>query len=161
MINRRVPVAHVKSNTWGTSVPFFIMKYILLLAIMLGSCQISKPRAKKKLDCIVNLYPELIEHDTVTVTDTIITEKKIIIPEYRDSFIIQHDTTFETKEIIVEKRGTKYKFTVKEKEIQVHDTIYKETKVAGKVVHLKPTYENVVIFVLVGIVIGAFAMRFK
>jgi hypothetical protein len=137
------------------------MKYILLLAMMLGSCQISKPRAKKKLDCIVNLYPELIEYDTVTVRDTIITEKKIIIPEYRDSFIIQHDTTFETKEIIVEKRGTKYKFTVKEKQIQVHDTIYKETKVAGKVVYTKPSYENIVIFVLVGFAIGVITVMFK
>ena len=144
----------------GTSVPFFIMKYILLLAIMLGGCQISKPRAKKKLDCIVNLYPELIERDTITIHYTIIKEKKVIVPEYRDSFIIEYDTIIETKEIIVEKKGTKYKFIVKEKQIQVRDTIYKETKVPGKVIKLKPTREDIIIYLLAGFVVGVFTIVF-
>lgn len=131
-----------------------------MLTILLGSCQISKPRAKKKLDCIVNLYPELIERDTVTIHDTIITEKIVKVPEYKDSFIIEHDTLIETKEVIIEKKGTAYKFIVKEKEVKVRDTIYKETKVPGKVIKLEPTIKDIIIFILAGFTVGVFTVLF-
>ena len=133
------------------------MKYILLLAIMLGGCQISKPRAKKKLDCIAELYPELIERDTVTIHDTIVTEKIVKVPEYRDSFIIEHDTLIETKEVIIEKIGTKYRFIVKEKEIKVVDTLYKQVKVPGNVIRIVEPYpkENIIFFIMIGFIAGA------
>ena len=136
------------------------MKYLLLLAIVLGSCQISKPRAKKKLDCIVQLYPELIDRDTVTIHDTTVTERIVKVPEYRDSFIIEHDTLIETREIIVEKTGTKYRFIVKEKEVRVVDTFYSEVKVPGKVVRIVEPYpkENIIIFILIGFIVGAFTV---
>lgn len=127
-----------------------------MLAIALGSCQISKPRAKKKLDCIVKLYPELIENDTVIVRDTIIREKKILVPEYRDSFIIEHDTIIETKEVIIEKKGTQYKFITKEKEIILKDTIHHEVAVPGKVITIQEKYPiiNLAFLFLLGFVVG-------
>lgn len=127
---------------------------------MLGGCQISKPRAQKRLERIIELYPELVERDTVVVHDTIITEKKIVVPEYRDSFVIEHDTIIETKEVIIEKIGPNYKFLVKKKEIEIRDTIFKETKVPGKVIKLEPTPRDIIIYLLSGFVVGVLVVAF-
>ena len=140
----------MKSKPNGGFGPHIFMKYLLMLAIMLGGCQISKPRAKKKLDCIVNLYPELIERDTVTILDTIVTEKKVVVPEYRDSFIIERDTIIETKEVIIEKKGSKYRLIVKTDTLTVRDTIPFKVEVPGKIVKLDPTGKDYVGWVLIG-----------
>ena len=105
--------------------------------MIISSCQISKPRAKKKLTRIVTLYPDLIEKDTVTVLDTIVSEKKVMVPKYQDSFIIEHDTIIETKEVIIEKKGNGFKFIVKEKEIIVRDTIIRKIQIPGKILKVK------------------------
>lgn len=120
--------------------PKHIARFILTLiigAILFASlaCKPSYPTAKKRYDKLTNWYPELIETDTIIVTDTILKETKIRIPEYRDSFIFLHDTFYETKRIIVFKRGNMFGVNVKPYDTVIHDTLIREVAVPGRVVY--------------------------
>ena len=104
---------------------------------------------------MVKKHPELVEIDTVIVTDTIIREVKVQVPEYRDSFIFKNDTTYETKEVIVYKKGDKIFLNVKAKEIIVRDTVPFEVKVPGKVVKVNVIDWKILLIILgVGLVTG-------
>lgn len=125
--------------------PKHIARFILTLiigAILFASlaCKPSYPTAKKRYDKLTNWYPELIETDTIIVTDTILKETKIRIPEYRDSFIFLHDTFYETKRIIVFKRGNLFGVNVKPFDTIIHDTLVREFAVPGKVVYREPEW---------------------
>ena len=125
--------------------PKHIARFILTLiigAIVFASlaCKPSYPTAKKRYDKLTNWYPELIETDTIIVTDTILKETKIRIPEYKDSFIFLHDTFYETKRIIVFKRGNLFGVNVKPFDTIIHDTLVREFAVPGKVVYREPEW---------------------
>jgi uncharacterized integral membrane protein len=131
---------------------------VLLLSVILGFLVLALftgCSAEQRYRCLVKNHPELVETDTVFVTDTIIREVKVRVPEYRDSFIFKHDTTYETKEVIVYKKGDKIFLNVKPKEIIVRDTVPFEVKVPGKVVTITKTNWNLLwIILIVGLVLG-------
>lgn len=134
--------------------------FALLILVLSVGCNPTYEQAKKKHQKLVELYPELIERDTVTITDTIITEKEIVVPEYKDSFVIQHDTIIETKKIIVEKRGQYFRVKIKSDTIKYTDTIEHVVQVPGKVVTLTETnWMYVVIAFVLGILTLAFVMK--
>lgn len=127
--------------------PKHIARFILTLiigGIIFASlaCKPSYPTAKKRYDKLTNWYPELIETDTIIVTDTILKETKIRIPEYRDSFIFLHDTFYETKRIIVFKRGNMFGVNVKPYDTVIHDTLIREVAVPGKIVYREPEWQR-------------------
>lgn len=127
--------------------PKHIARFILTLiigAILFASlaCKPSYPTAKKRYDKLTNWYPELIETDTIIVTDTILKETKIRIPEYRDSFIFLHDTFYETKRIIVFKRGNIFGVNVKPYDTVIHDTLIIKVAVPGRVVYREPEWQR-------------------
>lgn len=131
---------------------------VLLLSVILGFLVLALftgCSAEQRYRCLVKNHPELVETDTVFVTDTIIREVKVRVPEYKDSFIFKHDTTYETKEVIVYKKGDKIFLNVKPKEIIVRDTVPFEVKVPGKVVTITKTNWNLLwIILIVGLVLG-------
>ena len=131
---------------------------VLLLSVILGFLVLALftgCSAEQRYRCLVKNHPELVETDTVFVTDTIIREVKVRVPEYRDSFIFKHDTTYETKEVIVYKKGDKIFLNVKPKEIIVRDTVPFEVKVPGKVVTITKTNWNLLwIILIVGLALG-------
>jgi hypothetical protein len=94
---------------------------------------------QKRYDRLVERHPWLVETDTVVVKDTITTEKEILVPEYKDSFILQHDTIIETEKVIIKKYKDVFHVTVKQDTISFRDTIYREVKVAGKTLNIKET----------------------
>jgi hypothetical protein len=127
----------------------------LVLLILLTSCS-----AQDRYKRLVKKHPEFVQIDTVTVTDTIIKDVKIRVPEYKDSFIFKHDTAYETKEVIINKKGDRVWLTVKPKEIIVRDTVPFEVKVPGKVVTVEKTNYNYIWFTLiVGLVVGFLLRR--
>jgi len=94
------------------------------------------------------------------LTDTIIKDVKIRVPEYKDSFIFKHDTAYETKEVFIYKKGDRVWLTVKPKEITVRDTVPFEVKVPGKVVTVEKTnYNYIWITLIVGLVVGFLLRR--
>jgi hypothetical protein len=105
------------------------------------------PRAKKKFDKLVILYPELITKDTFIIRDTIISLKKVVVPKYRDSFIIKKDTIIETKKFIIEKRGDEFDVTVKPDTIELKDTLYLSLPVPGIVIKERNWTELIYAFV--------------
>lgn len=122
----------------------------LVLLILLTSCS-----AQDRYRSLVKKHPEFVQVDTVTVTDTIVRELKVRVPEYKDSFIFKTDTTYETKEVYIYKKGERVYLTVKPKEILVRDTIPFEVKVPGKVVTVEKYKWNICwIFLVAGMVIG-------
>ncbi len=126
-----------------------------ILATLLASCS-----AQDRYKRLVKKHPEFVQIDTVTVTDTIIRDVKIRVPEYKDSFIFKHDTAYETKEVIIDKKGDRVWLTVKPKEIIVRDTVPFEVKVPGKVVTVEKTSYNYIWFTLiVGLVVGFLLRR--
>jgi uncharacterized integral membrane protein len=131
---------------------------VLLLSVILGFLILALftgCSAEQRYKCLVKNHPELVETDTVFVTDTIIREVKVRVPEYKDSFIFKHDTTYETKEVIVYKKGDKVFLNVKPKEIIVRDTVPFEVKVPGKVITITKTNWNLLwIILIVGLVLG-------
>lgn len=142
--------------------PKHIARFILTLiigAIIFASlaCKPSYSTAKKRYDKLTNWYPELIETDTIIVTDTILKETKIRIPEYKDSFIFLHDTFYETKRIIVFKRGNIFGVNVKPYDTVIHDTLIREVAVPGRVVYQWPEWKRELMSALAnigGFVIG-------
>jgi len=138
----------------------FILIIILFggaaLTALLASCKSPYERAKKRHERLIERYPALIETDTVTIHDTLVREKKVIVPEYKDSFIVEHDTIIETKKVIIEKRGSAFSVTVKPDTLTFRDTIYHETKVPGKVVRIKdkPNYTTTIIIALIFFILG-------
>jgi major membrane immunogen (membrane-anchored lipoprotein) len=127
----------------------------LVLLILLTSCS-----AQDRYKRLVKKHPEFVQIDTVTVTDTIIKDVKIRVPEYKDSFIFKHDTAYETKEVIIDKKGDRVWLTVKPKEIIVRDTVPFEVKVPGKVVTVEKTnYNYIWITLIVGLVVGFLLRR--
>lgn len=126
-----------------------------LLLILFSGCS-----ARKQFDCLVKKHPEFIQTDTVYVTDTIIREIAVKVPEYRDSFIFQHDTTYETKEVIIYKKGDKVFLNVKPKEIIVRDTVPFEVKVPGKIVTITKTNWDITwILLILGLIAGVLINR--
>lgn len=113
---------------------FFVGYLVAILLAVLSGCQMTYPRAKKKFDKLVTLYPELITKDTFIIRDTIISLKKVVVPEYRDSFIIKRDTIIETKRLIIEKKGDKFDVTVKPDTIELKDTLYLSVPVPGVII---------------------------
>lgn len=127
----------------------------LVLLILLTSCS-----AQDRYKRLVKKHPEFIQTDTVTVTDTIIRDVKVRVPEYKDSFIFKHDTAYETKEVIITKKGDRVWLSVKPKEIIVKDTVPFEVKVPGKVVTIEKTnYNYIWITLMVGLVLGFLLRR--
>lgn len=106
----------------------------LILTILLGSCS-----PQKRYDRLTKKYPQLVERDTVEVHDTMIYEKRIPVPEYRDSFIIKNDTVIETEKLIITKVKDQFHVVVKADTINLKDTITRTVKVAGKVVRVETT----------------------
>jgi uncharacterized integral membrane protein len=131
---------------------------VLLLSVILGFLILALftgCSAEQRYKRLIKNHPELVETDTVIVTDTIIREVKVRVPEYKDSFIFKHDTTYETKEVIVYKKGDKVFLNVKPKEIIVRDTVPFEVKVPGKVITITKTNWNLLwIILIVGLVLG-------
>lgn len=127
----------------------------LVLLILLTSCS-----AQDRYKRLVKKHPEFVQVDTVTVTDTIIRDVKVRVPEYKDSFIFKHDTAYETKEVIITKKGDRVWLSVKPKEIVVKDTVPFEVKVPGKVVTIEKTnYNYIWITLMVGLVLGFLLRR--
>ena len=113
----------------------FILALIALLIIAsLTSCKPSLCKARRQYNKLTEMYPELVEFDTVVVRDTIIKTTRVPVPEYRDSFIFKHDTTYETKEVIIYKKGDRVYLRVKPDTVEFRDTIPFEVQVPGKVV---------------------------
>ena len=127
------------------------MKYLLII-VLLVSCG-----PQERYNRLIRKYPHLVETDTVVIRDTIIKEKKLIVPEYKDSFIITHDTIIETEKVIVQKIKDVFHFTVKQDTIRFVDTAYVEVKVPGKIVHTK---EINWLYILLSFVAGIFAVLF-
>lgn len=138
-----------------------IFKFLsLVLVFSLVACNPSYEQAKKKHQRLIELYPELIERDTVTITDTIVTEKEVIVPEYRDSFVIQYDTIIETKKVIIEKRGNSFGIIVKPDTLTLTDTITHTVTVPGKIVTVTEiNWMYVVVAFILGILTLAFVMK--
>lgn len=113
---------------------FFIGYLIAILLAVLSSCQTTYPRAKKKFDKLVKMYPELLTKDTIIIKDTIIYLKKVVVPEYRDSFIIKRDTVINTKKLFIEKKGDRFNVVVKPDTLELRDTVYLSIPVVGPVI---------------------------
>lgn len=127
------------------------MKYLLIVLILV-SCG-----PQKRYNRLIRKYPHLVETDTVVIRDTIIKEKKVVIPEYKDSFIITHDTIIETEKVIVQKIKDVFHFTVKQDTIRFVDTTYIEVKVPGKVINTK---EINWLYILLSFMAGIIAVLF-
>jgi len=112
----------------ATLVVLYIIGLMIMIWIGMSSCSV-----QKRYDRIVRKHPELVERDTTYVHDTTIYERKIPVPEYRDSFILTHDTFIETERLIVTKVKDKFHVIVKPDTLMFRDTITKIIPVAGKV----------------------------
>ena len=131
---------------------FFILLSTLLILV---SCD-----ARKRFDRIVKKHPEFIERDTTWFRDTFYIEKKIIVPEYRDSFIIDRDTVIETKRFIVTKYKDKFKVIYKADTLLYRDTVKLNVPVPGKVVYVSKTNWSLLwIILIVGLVLGLILNR--
>lgn len=118
---------------------------ILTLAIAFTSCS-----PQKRYKRLVEKHPELVEVDTVEVHDTMIYEKRIPVPEYRDSFVIKNDTVIETEKLIITKIKDQFHVVVKADTINLKDTITRTVKVAGRVYTKKETNWLWVIIAIIG-----------
>ncbi|MEY4332373.1 MAG: hypothetical protein RLZZ196_1111 [Bacteroidota bacterium] len=126
-----------------------------ILTAFLASCS-----AHDRYKRLVKKHPEFVQIDTVKVTDTIIKEIKVRVPEYKDSFIFKHDTSYETKEVFIYKKGDRVWLRVKPKEIIVRDTVPFEVKVPGKLVTIEKTnYRYIWITLMIGLVLGLILKR--
>lgn len=110
---------------------------LFILALLMLGCG-----AQKRHDRLVAKYGNLCTIDTVRITDTIIKERKIKVPEFRDSFVFVHDTTYETKEVIITKKGNTIYVHGKPREVIVHDTIPYEVKVPAAVIKEKCWWDD-------------------
>jgi len=126
------------------------MKYFVVLFVLLVSCG-----PQKRYQRLVTKYPWLVETDTVIIRDTIIKEKRVVVPEYRDSFIIEHDTIIETEKLIIQKFKDRFKVIVKQDTLMVKDTAFVEVKVPGKIVHTK---EVNWIYILLSFILGTISV---
>jgi hypothetical protein len=117
---------------------------------------------QKRYQRLIRNHPELIEMDTIWWRDTFFLEKKIFVPEYRDSFVIQRDTLIETKRFIITKYKDKFKVVYKADTLTYKDTIMVEKPVAGKVVYVSKTNWNYIwIFLMVGLAAGVLLNKRK
>lgn len=130
---------------------------LVLLVAMLFGCS-----PQKRYQRLIRNHPELIEMDTIWWRDTFFLEKKIFVPEYRDSFVIQRDTLIETKRFIITKYKDKFKVVYKADTLTYKDTIMVEKPVAGKVVYVSKTNWNYIwIFLMVGLAAGVLLNKRK
>ena len=121
-----------------------------MVVAMLFSCS-----PQKRYQRLIKNHPELIEMDTIWWRDTFFLEKKIFVPEYRDSFVIQRDTLIETKRFIITKFKDKFKVVYKADTLTYKDTIMVEKPVAGKIVYVSKTNWNYIwIFLILGLAVG-------
>lgn len=135
------------------------LKYfgLTILLAMLFSCS-----PQKRYQRLIRNHPELIEMDTIWWKDTFFLEKKIFVPEYRDSFVIQRDTLIETKRFIITKYKDKFKVVYKADTLTYKDTIMVEKPVAGKVIYVSKTNWNYIwIFLMVGLAAGVLLNKRK
>lgn len=129
--------------------------FLLLIAALLFSCS-----AEKRFQRFIKKHPELIERDTVWYRDTFFLEKKIIVPEYKDSFVIKTDTVIETKRLVITKYKDKFKVTYKADTLIVRDTLRLNVPIAGKVVYVNKTNWNYIwILLLLGMLLGLWMGR--
>ena len=110
----------------------------IILLVVLASCssqkqirkQLRKHGSKEVLAVIVSDYPELFTH---SATDTIFINKNVYVPQ------IQVDTIFSAPDcpelayrdtnIIFEVKNNKVKYIIKERKVNVHDTIQVQSPV--------------------------------
>jgi hypothetical protein len=129
---------------------------ITVMCITLFSCG----TPKQKYDRLIRKYPHLVETDTVIIKDTLIKETKVLVPEYKDSFIILCDTFIETQKLIIYKKGDVFGITVKPDTLTFHDTIAYEVKVPGRIAYIeKINWWYVVISFIGGIFIALYLRR--
>ena len=122
-----------------------------ILSAFLSSCRTPKQRH----DHLIEKYGKLCVMDTLVIKDTIVKTHKVLVPQYKDSFIVTHDTIIETKKISFKKKGDKFSITVKPDTITFRDTIPYEVKVPGQVIEKK--YFNwwyLIVAFLLGMVIA-------
>ncbi len=142
------------SHQFAVYLPMPSKRTILFLLIFLGTILFSCS-AEKRFQRFIKKHPEFIETDTVWYRDTFFLEKKIIVPEYRDSFIIRTDTVIETKRFVITKYKDKFKVTYKADTLIVRDTLRLNVPVAGKVVYINKTNWNYIwILLLLGMLLG-------
>jgi hypothetical protein len=133
---------------------FFILLSTLLILV---SCD-----ARKRFDRIVKKHPEFIERDTTWWHDTFYFEKKVYVPEYRDSFIITKDTVIETKRFIVTKYKDMFKIICKADTLIYTDTVTVNKAVTGKVIYVSKTNWNYIwIILVIGMIVGFLLSRKK
>jgi hypothetical protein len=138
----------------------FTTLIILLTVGFIATVLFSSCSAEKRYKCLIKKHPELVETDTVYVTDTIIRELKVPVPEYRDSFIIKHDTIIETEKLIIYRKGDLLDITVKPDTITFRDTIPFEVKVPGKVATITKTNWTITwILLILGLILGVMINR--
>lgn len=127
------------------------MKYISLLAVLIVSCA----TPKQKYDRLVAEYPDLVDTDTVTITDTIVETFEVPVPQFEDSFVILHDTIIETEKLIIKKKGKHFGVTVKPDTITYRDTIPYKVQVPGRIVKQNYfNFERLFIVFVCGILLG-------
>jgi hypothetical protein len=110
----------------------------------------------------VKKHPEFIERDTTWWHDTFYFEKKVYVPEYRDSFIITKDTVIETKRFIVTKYKDMFKIICKADTLIYTDTVTVNKAVTGKVIYVSKTNWNYIwIILVIGMIVGFLLSRKK
>lgn len=130
------------------------MRYILIFLLVI-SCT-----PQQRYERLVKKHPWLVVRDTVVVRDTIIKEKKVIVPEYKDSFIITHDTIIETEKIIIQRYKDVTHVTIKQDTIKFIDTAYVEVRVPGKIIRTEETnWIHVLLSFTGGILLVLFVSR--
>ena len=112
----------------STTVNILILLTFIIVVLMLTSCGV-----EKRLNRIVQNHPELLEKDTVKVTDTLIIEK------------VQHDTVIDYNAFIDTVYITKGKLSIKT--VRVKDSIFIEGKCDTDTIirEIKVPYEKIVI----------------
>jgi ElaB/YqjD/DUF883 family membrane-anchored ribosome-binding protein len=130
---------------------------LTMLVAMLFSCS-----PQKRYQRLIKKHPELIERDTTWWHDTFYFEKKVYVPEYRDSFIITKDTVIETKRFIVTKYKDIFKIVCKADTLTYTDTVTVSKAVPGKVIYVSKTNWNYIwIILVVGLIAGVLLSRKK
>ena len=131
------------------------MRFLKLFGLTMVVAMLFSCSPQKRYQRLIKNHPELIEMDTIWWRDTFYTEKKIFVPEYRDSFVIQRDTLIETKRFIITKFKDKFKVVYKADTLTYKDTIMVEKPVAGKIVYVSKTNWNYIwIFLILGLAVG-------
>jgi hypothetical protein len=128
--------------------------YLIAIAICICTVLFScSPQAR--YNRFIKKHPELVLTDTIWLCDTFVIQKKILVPEYKDSFIIQKDTIIETKRFVITKYQDKFKVVYKADTILYRDTVKINIPVAGRIIKESKTNWNYTwIALIMGLIIG-------